>query len=164
MSMELADERWAELHGGYGRPYDVRPALRRLARGDDTVWEEFWQELHHQGSVGEASYAAIPEIVSGYAGRDRPDWNVFALAATVEDARHDAGNSALPAWLAADYETAWKQLEVYALADFPAASSDELIRSILAVLALAKGKRRLARTALLPDDELEEMLSEAGHG
>jgi hypothetical protein len=164
MWMDLADEHWADLQGGYRRPYDVRPALRRLASGDDAVWEEFWQELYHQGDVGEASYAAIPEIVRAYAGHVRPDWNLFALAATVEEARHTAANPAPPAWLTADYETAWQQLEVHALAEFPTASSDELIRSILAVLALAKGKRRLARTALLTNDELEDMLSEAGHG
>jgi hypothetical protein len=162
--MDLADEHWAVLQGGYRRPYDVRPALQRFAAGDMAVWEEFWQELHHQGDVGEASYAAIIEIVRAYATHVRPDWNVFALAATVEEARHGAGNPALPAWLADDYESAWRQLEVRALADFPAVSNDESVSSILAVLALAKGKRTLARMALLTEDEREEMLGEAGWG
>jgi hypothetical protein len=39
---------------------------------------------------------------------------------------------------------------------------DELVSSIIAVLALAKGKRTLARMALLTDDEREELLGEAG--
>ena len=162
--MNLADERWAALQGGYRQLYDVRPALQRFAAGDVAVWDEFWQELHHQGDVGEASYAAIPEIVRAYVAQGRPDWNVFALAATVEEARHGAGNPTLPAWLADNYESAWRQLEVRALADFPAASNDELVSSILAVLALAKGKRTLARMALLTEDEREEMLGEAGWG
>jgi hypothetical protein len=162
--MNLADERWAALQGGYRQPYDVRPALQRFAAGDVAVWDEFWQELHHQGDVGEASYAAIPEIVRAYAAQARPDWNVFALAATVEEARHGVGNPTLPAWLVDDYESAWRQLEVRALADFPAASNDELVSSIMAVLALAKGKRTLARMALLTEDEREEMLGEAGWG
>ncbi|RZA30303.1 MAG: hypothetical protein EOP92_35160 [Lysobacteraceae bacterium] len=162
--MDLADERWAALKGGYRQPYDARPALRRFAAGDLAVWEEFWQELHHQGDVGEASYAAVAEIVRIHAARAEPDWNVFALAATVEEARHSAGNPALPAWLTADYEAAWSQLEVRALADFRGASNDEIVSSILAVLALAKGKRTLARMALLSEDEREEMLREVGWG
>ncbi|MGR4865843.1 hypothetical protein [Caulobacter sp. LARHSG274] len=162
--MNRADERWAALQGGYRQPYDVRPALRRFAAGDVAVWDEFWQELHHQGDVGEASYAAIPEIVRVYVAQTLPDWNVFALAATIEEARHGAGNPTLPAWLADDYESAWRQLEVRALADFPAASNDELVSSIMAVLALAKGKRTLARMALLTEDERQELLGEAGWG
>ncbi|CAN5137802.1 hypothetical protein BH10PSE4_BH10PSE4_05660 [soil metagenome] len=162
--MDLTDERWAVLLGGYRQPYDVRPALLRFEAGDVAVWNDLWQELHHQGDVGEASYAAIPEIVRAYAAQSRPDWNVFALAATIEEARHSAGNPTLPAWLADDYESAWRQLEVRALADFPTAASDELVSGILAVLAIAKGKRTLARMALLTEDEREEMLGEVGWG
>lgn len=162
--MDFADARWAELQGGYRQTYDARPTLRRLAAGDLAVWDEFWQELHHQGDVGEASYAAVVEIVRIYEAQTKPDWNVFALAATVEEARHGAGNPALPAWLIADYETAWSQLEARALADFRGATGDELVSGILAVLALVKGKRKLARMALLTEDEREEMLREVGWG
>lgn len=162
--MDFADERWAGLQGGYRRPYDVRPALHRFAAGDSAVWDELWEELHHQGDIGEASYAAVPEIVRAYAARSEPDWNVYALAATIEEARHAGNNPALPAWLADDYIRAWKDLETRALADLPAANDDELVSSILAVLALAKGKRTLARMAMLTEDEREEMLGETGWG
>jgi hypothetical protein len=162
--MDLADEHWATLQGGYRQPYDARPALRRFAAGDLAVWEEFWQELHHQGDVGEASYAAICEIVRVHAASPKPDWNVFALAVAVEEARNSAGNPALPAWLTSDYEAAWRHLEVRALTDFPGATSEEMVSSILAVLALSKGNRTLARMALLTEDEREEMLREAGCG
>jgi len=163
-AVDLADERWTSLQGGYRRPYDARSALRRFAAGDRSVWDELWEELHHQGDVGEASYAAVSEIVRVYALQSRPDWNVYALAATIEEARHGGANPPLPTWLAADYHRAWKDLEAKALSDLPAASDDELVSSILAVLALSKGKRTLARMALVTEDEREEMLKEAGWG
>jgi hypothetical protein len=162
--VDLADERWANLQGAYRRPYDVRPALQRFAAGDSSVWDELWEELHHQGDIGEASYAAVSEIVRAYSEQSRPDWNVYALAVTVEQARHHGANPTLPAWMAADYRRAWKSLETRALTDLPAATDDELVSSILAVLALTKGKLTLARMAMLTEDEREEMLGEAGWG
>lgn len=129
------------------------------------MWDEFWEALHHQGDVGEASYAAIPAIVRIYAEHStRPDWNVYAFAATVEEARHGNDNPAMPDWLAAEYERGWTELEARALAELPSASDDELVSSIMAVLALAKGKRTLARMALLTEDERKEMLDTAGWG
>lgn len=162
--MDLTDERWARLQGGYRRPYDARRAIQRFASGDTSVWDELWQELHHQGDIGEASYAAIPELVRIYTERGRADWNIYALAATIEEARHSPGNPTLPAWLAEDYRSAWRELEARALTELPAATEDELVSSILAVLALAKGKLTLARMAMLTEDEREEMLDEAGWG
>jgi hypothetical protein len=165
LPIDLSDERWGELQSAFRRPYDVRPALRRLVSEDTAVWYEFWEELHHQGDVGEASYAAIPAIVRIYAEQARqPDWNVYALAATIEEARHSNDNPAIPAWLAATYERGWAELEALALAELPQASDDDLVSSILAVLALGKGKRTLARMALLTEDERNEMLNTAGWG
>jgi hypothetical protein len=164
LTIDLSDTRWSELQGAFRRSYDARPALRRLASGDAVAWEEFWEELHHQGDVGEASYAAIPAIVRIYVEQGRPDWNVYALAATIEGARHGGDNPAMPAWLAADYERGWTELEARALAELPSASTDDLVSSILAVLALARGKRSLARMALLSEDERQEMLDTVGWG
>jgi hypothetical protein len=53
--MDLNDARWRGLKGGYKMPYDPRPALQRLAAGVErgAAWDELWQELFHQGDVGE---------------------------------------------------------------------------------------------------------------
>jgi hypothetical protein len=128
------------------------------------VWQELWQELHHQGDVGEASYAALAPLVRMYTGRGQPDWNIYALAVTIELARNAGANPPVPSWLAEDYWGAWKKLEAQALAELPAANDDDLVVSILATLALAKGKRTLAQMAVLTEDEREEMLNEFGWG
>lgn len=162
--MDLDDERWSGLSGGYGEIYDPRDAIRRLEAGDEAAWDELWQELHHQGDIGIASYAAVPELVRVHAARGVPDWNTYAYAATIEEARRNGRNPALPDWLRPDYESAWQDLQALGLAELAAAASDELIRCILAVLALGKGQATLARMALLTEDERQEMLGNAGLG
>ena len=53
--LNVDDIRWTKLSGGYRVPYDPRAALRKLASGTEVseAWKELWQELHHQGDVGE---------------------------------------------------------------------------------------------------------------
>lgn len=55
--LKLDDPRWSEMEGGYRIPFDPRPLFGKLQANQDveTVWNELWNELHHQGDVGEAS-------------------------------------------------------------------------------------------------------------
>jgi len=73
--MRLTDARWSMLAGGYRIPYDPRPALSKLAANfaDKSAWDELWNELHHQGNVGEASYAAVTALVDIYPTDRRAD-------------------------------------------------------------------------------------------
>lgn len=163
-TMELTDQQWSDLKGAYGEPYDPRSATRQLLKNDASAWSELWQELHHQGDIGEASYAAIPLLISAHQSRGLADWNTYALAATIEEARHAPQNPPMPHWLLPHYEASWKTLETIALKEFPTASSTELVDSIIAVLALAKKRITLGRMAMLNDDERMEMLEIAGWG
>lgn len=110
--MLLTDPKWTSLAGGYGDLYDPRPALSKIAAGVavSSVWEELWNELHHQGDVGEASYAAVTALVEIYSDGRPLDWNLFALCATIEVERHRRRNPLLPEWLHDDYATAWQKL------------------------------------------------------
>jgi hypothetical protein len=85
----IDDEYWKHLVGGYKIPFDPRPSLRKLENQQDTAtaWEELWEELHHQGAVGEASYAAVPELVRIHRSGGAPDWNLYAMVAIIELAR-----------------------------------------------------------------------------
>jgi hypothetical protein len=159
------DPRWAELHGGYRIPYDPRNALRSLAEGRnvDAAWKELWNELHHQGDVGEASYAAVPELVRVHAERGIADGNTYALVAIIEDARQNPKNPELPSWLKDSYTDALNRLAVLGLHDFRAATDETLVVSIIAVLAMAKGQSLLGRLAIyFTDDERRELLAKAG--
>lgn len=163
--MQWNDNRWLELNGGYGVPYDPREAIHKLLHGDaKAAWEELWQELHHQGDVGEVSYAVIPKLVEAHEARGISDWNTYAIAATIEEARQNPRNPALPGWLVSDYEEAWRKLQIIALSELPSATAVELIDSIIAVLAFAKERIALGRMAMLAEDERRELPDEAGWG
>jgi len=159
---QAMEPNWKQMQGGYGVPYDPRPAIERLRQDplDRGAWDELWNELHHQGDVGEASYAALPLLVDACAAGPR-DWNLYALVATIEVERHRAANPQLPQWLAAAYAEALRRLKGLALIDL-AATADRLIgRSAMAVVALACGDLELgALLAHLDESEIGELLEQ----
>jgi len=156
----LEDEKWSELHGGYRVPYDVSSSLKSMQDGID-VWDELWNELHHQGDVGVASYAAVPQLVRIVGEAANRDWNFYGLIATIEVARHRKGNPPVPEWLKSDYENALSRASALGLADLGTKTDSETTRSIFSVLALAKGELKLgAMLSGIDASELDEFLKE----
>jgi hypothetical protein len=159
--LSLEDPRWNGLTGGYRTPYDPRAALKRL-RSDGAsqeAWHELWNELHHQGDVDEASYAAVPVLVGIHSETHGLDWNLYALSATIEIERHRKTNPALPDWVRTDYDQAWPDLVEAALDDVRASTDPLLLQSGLAVVAIGKGMLRLgALISDLDESELQEIL------
>jgi hypothetical protein len=84
--LSFKDERWTKLLGGYRMAFDPRSALQNLESNlrVKEAWHELWEELHHQGDVGEASYAAVPHLVRIYRERSAIDWNTYAIVAVIE--------------------------------------------------------------------------------
>ncbi|MBK3562795.1 hypothetical protein [Streptomyces sp. MBT62] len=55
---------WSELTHAYGSAEDIPGLFARLGGSeDDAVWQELWGSLCHQGSVYDASWAAMPTLV-----------------------------------------------------------------------------------------------------
>jgi hypothetical protein len=157
--LNLDDSRWTVMKGGYRVLYDPRRALRKLETGSEMVeaWDELWQELYHQGDVGEASYAAVPQLVRIYRKRDQIDWNTYAIVTTIELARDNNDNPAVPGWLENEYQSALTELAQIGLVELQRAENPDTLRCILAVLALWKGLRTYARFLLeYSEDELVE--------
>ena len=162
--MSLDDERWRDLKGGYRVKCDPRPLLRKLEAGDhlEGTWHELWGELYHQGDVGEASYAAVPQIVRIYRTHTAVDWNTYAIVATIDLARGRGRNPELPKWLEAEYLAAIQELAEIGRVDLSLAQGAEEVRSILAVIAIAKGLRTHAIFLIeYTEDELLEIESRA---
>ena len=138
--MDFSDERWVGLHGGYRIPYDPRPTLAKLL--EDPVsghhWSTLWEELYHQGDVGIASYAAMPTIAKIARLDSSGDWNPYALAVTIEDARSSPSNPELPTWLIGPYEEAWDILFGCALRLVEHAKDENAIASAISVVAIHK--------------------------
>lgn len=158
--LPLDDPRWNELMGGYKVPYDPSTALRQLEQGED-VWDELWQELHHQGDVGEASYATVPHLVRIAKSLTHRDWNFYGLVSTIEIERHRNSNPALPNWLKPSYIEAMQQVLDLALSDLQQAKDKVTVRSILAAIALVKGDVKLGALIGHSDDsEIDEVLEQ----
>jgi len=140
--LSLTDPVWRKLEGGYRILYDASKALVQM-EGGKSVWDELWNELHHQGDVGVASYAAIPQLVRISEARGRADWNLYAFAATIEIERHRKTNPLLPNWLSSSYQVAWDGLEKLALLDLDGEPDELTLRSALSVIALGRGDLKL---------------------
>src|SRR5687767_4123289 len=125
--LNLDDPRWRTLAGGYRTRYDPTSALRRLASDwqDASAWDDLWGNLHHQGDVGDASYAAVPILVAIAGEVPVRGWNVHALVATIESERHARRNPPVPHWLESDYGQAWRDVLRLALDDLRA--TDDLL-------------------------------------
>jgi len=158
--LPLFDPMWASLLGGYRVPFDPSKALSLLEQGQD-AWKDLWQGLHHQGDVGEASYAAVPHLVRIAAQAELRTWNFYGLASTIEVERHRRSNPPLPDWLSNDYDAAWQQLQRLALRDLPSCDDALTVQTILGALALCKGQAKLgALISDLTDSELDELVNE----
>jgi hypothetical protein len=141
--ISLEDARWSNMSGGYKMPLDPRPLLRRLETGHDTarVWQELWEELHHQGDVGDASYAAIPFLVRIYQERGVIDRNTYAIVAIIELARTEGKNPDVPEWISEDYFQAIRKLAEIGTKEVMQAEAADDVCAILSVVAIEKGLR-----------------------
>jgi hypothetical protein len=154
----FADKRLEGLLGGYRTPFDPRPILSKLESDVHAkeAWHELWEELHHQGDVGEASYASVPHLVRIYLqlGPDRSEvWNTFGLVAVIDLARTRGKNPDIPEWLKKDYFLAIQDLAEAGSAEVLRAKDLDDIRAILSILAIAKGALTHAHFLLSYSDE-----------
>lgn len=164
--LDLDDPRWRGLSAAYRMPVDLRPFLAAVESADDRedqeAWDSLWQELYHQGDVGEGSFAAVPHVVRIYRQRSAIDWNPYALAASIELARGVGDNPDVPDWMSEGYQCALLELRDLGLEELPKADEAETVRSILAVLAITTGARAYGRMMLeYSEDELLEFEREA---
>jgi hypothetical protein len=153
--LPLDDPRWHFYQGGYRVPYDASPTLRRLLTDgpNDDLWEELWNELHHQGDLGQASYAAVPWLVESIRRSPKLDWNAISLIATIELERYRHGNPAVAGELSADYAAAISSLPEV-LGTHPDREWHEYaVGPAVACIAIARGQRWLARAYLELDRE-----------
>lgn len=158
--LRFDDERWNHLTGGYKTPFDPRACLQKIERQEDTsaAWHELWEELHHQGDVGDASYAAVPELVRIHRIGRAADRNLYAMVAIIELARTESKNPELPDWLREDYFASIQELARMGTRDVLSADEPETKRAILGLIAIEAGLRTHGKFLIeYSEDELLEM-------
>ena len=154
----MDDERWVRLKGGYRMPIDARILIENLESGvdDAAAWDALWEELHHQGDVGEASYATVPHLVRIYRESGTIDWRTYAIVSTIELARTESGNPEIPGWMNVDYFQALYDLAELGTEQILKASDETTSTSILGLIAIAKNLRVFGK--LLSHYSEEEIL------
>jgi hypothetical protein len=161
----LDDNRWNDLTGGHRMKCDPRPLLAELESEQtrETAWHGLWEELHHQGDVGEASYASVPHLVRLHRKRGVVDWNTYAIVAIIELVRGKGNNPEVPKWLEQDYLQAIRELAEIGAAEIRHTEEPETVRAILGVIAIAKGLRTHGRFLVeYSEDELLDIEARAG--
>jgi hypothetical protein len=158
--LSLDDPRWQQLCGGYRIPFDPRPFLIQIERDPSSKnWELLIEGSYHQGDVGEASYAAVPQIVRIALKHSPLDVDALTFVTRIEVARRSERNPPLPDWLRTEYESAIEQLAREALIRFEQLGSVDLVRGALGIIAAWKGQTECARAAaFFSEEELKELL------
>lgn len=143
--------------------YDASEALKQLEAGEDdkavldAIWDELCENLHHQGNVDIASYAAVPQIARICIERELMDADGFGLVATIEECRIFRDNPPLPEWLEADYQIAIKELALFGAQKFSEDWSPGLTSAFLSVAAFAKESPNTGRILItFGEDEINE--------
>lgn len=157
------DPKWKEMKGGYKVAYDPTPALKKLEAGTEMLaaWDELWNELHHQGDVGDASYAAVPHLVRIQKESHHLDWNLYAFVSTIDTERRAKSNPDLPLWLEPEYHKAMSDIVECGFEDLRKATDPITVRAILGAIALAKGVVNLgALISSFDESEIDEYLDE----
>ncbi len=158
--LDESDPRWGTLRGGYKVPYNPLPALKRLQDfpADQNAWKELWENLHHQGDVGEVSYLAAVVLLGLQTQGAGFDWNCYGLVSTIEMQRTAGNNPSLPVWLEDAYKQAWANILPTCLNDIRDRKYEETfaLQAVFSVIALAQGFATLGRfLATVDDGELE---------
>ncbi|RAU83153.1 hypothetical protein [Pontibacter arcticus] len=162
--IQLNDPEWKELEGGYRTPYNASIALRRLEETNsseevDDILAELWDELHHQGNVGLASYFAVPHLIRIAKDKGMISANMLGLIAVIEVQRHKK-NPQIPKEYVESYLDSLN--EIPELVDSAKKREWDLEFTIAALSALAASKRqiKIAQAVLNFDDEdvLDEFL------
>ena len=164
--MNLENNIWSTLAGGYKVTYDASVPLKQLLLTNDKtevdiVFADLWDNLHHQGDVGLASYLSVAHIVSACIDKKSFDWNYIGLPLVIEQCRLSERNPVLPTEYKEEYINALKALEQYLLVNFKSITNPDSLRLSLALFATLNGQANLGKAiGNLDEDVLNEFLEQ----
>ncbi len=166
---ELNSNIWKELEGGYRELYNASiPLLKFESEIDrsliDEIFSELWENLHHQGDVGIASYLSVPHLVRIAIQRSIYNWNVLAICAVIEQQRILGNNPKLPTEFEGEYYNALSELKTYSLDFIKRKYSKDDATVIFSAIATCDGNHKLGKALLNLSDAsiLDEFLENYG--
>ena len=137
--------------------YDPSVPLRHLEqttapRELQNIFDELWNELHHQGDVGVASYLALPQLVRICKSKEIFDFNLLGLCCVIEQQRHLAPNPALPTEFSEYYFKGLLDLKAFVLERMNKELDDSVYIIALATLATCTGRIKLGKAIMELED------------
>ena len=156
---------WQTFTSGYQIEYDASQPLKQLevaSSSADTIQilDELWDELHHQGDVGTASYLAVPQLTRIGLKNKIADWRLIGLIALIEIQRHESA-VLLPQQYEQEYCAALQQVEQLIALNDNLPWNAEYTSCALAALAASKGQIGIAKVIQeLHDPDLAEKFDE----
>jgi hypothetical protein len=162
--MELEDKIWSTVKGGYRTAYNPAQVLQKLKASSDSatlahLFEELWDNLHHQGEVGLASYMSVPQLVSICIEKQSFDFDYIGLCVLIENCRRKGNNPDLPVNFAESYFESLSTFTDYLLVNFKKIEDYDASRLALALFAIASGQPSLGKALEIMDGGiLEEFL------
>lgn len=157
--MDLDNKIWSTIDGGYKIPFDASIPLKQLRSTNDQkiiadIFTDLWDNLHHQGDVGLASYLALPQLVTICIDKKSFDWNFVGLCIVIEHCRQTDHNPKLLDEFKSEYFDALKTLEQYLLTNFKSIKDPTTLRLTLALLATVNGQVELGKAIENLDEDM----------
>jgi len=160
---KLDDNIWKTLKSGYKVLFDPTGIIKKLEKdkNSEEAWESIWDELHHQGDIGDASYAIVPYLIDIHKRKHFEDWQIYSFVSLIIQESHRKTNPKPPEWIKSDYNKSLEVLLEMAFNDLKNANTEELIRAILGFIALQKGLIKYGSLISSCDEsEIEEFLED----
>ncbi len=156
--LALDDPAWASLQCAHGDARAIPALLAQLdaAPPEDSwqsePWQSLWLALCHDGTIHNASFAAVPHLVAALADApERASLSHFVLPASIELARA-AYAIEVPGILLDSYVTALSRLPLLAGLVASPDWNEALCIAALAATAAATGQHAIAELLLEADD------------
>jgi hypothetical protein len=161
--LNFDDKIWNKIKGGYKELFDPRDIITQLENDPESkeAWETIWEELHHQGDIGEASYAIIPFLIDIHKRKHFKDWQIYSYISLILQESHKKGNPKVPKWIENDLINSLDVLFDISVIDIKKEKDKVIIRSILGFIALYKGLIKYGSVISSYDEsEIDEIIED----
>jgi hypothetical protein len=161
--LSLDDGVWKTLKGGYGIPYNPVEIITILESDPESIegWELVWNELHHQGDIGDASFAVVPYLVDIHKRKHFVDWQIYSFVSLIIQESHRKTNPQVPSWIQEDFTQSLTFLFDLAIEQLRTEKDGLIIRSILGFICLQKGLLKYgALLSSFDESEIMEYIDE----
>lgn len=153
---DLNNSIWKTFKSAYRINYNASIKLKELEKAEDEkvieeIFQELWEELHHQGDVDLASYFSLPHLIRIGIENSFNTYHIPALVAVIEIQRH-GNNPKIPEEFKEDYKNEIKNITELMKRNQSEKWDENYATSALSAMAAVNGQIDLAKMILELDE------------